>query len=778
MSLREIAPRYQLNTWLSDTPAAVLDAVSGLFVMPVLYSASANATSRLDAPERTRFGARRLDGSRLELEAEHAGSVFRLRYAKDGPYRLTGELRAVELAEWGLRTWVNLLVAFQPGSEGADATVRPQARADGTLTADAPGRGLALAVAQAPVFVTLHDTIGAFEAELTEGGYYADERALREDDPPTAAPVIALRFNLEATPVVRFTLAIGADVERALARARRPSATADAPAGDAPAGDAPALGAAAPDPHPETDVDEALAAVDTVLGWNSVIDPANGRWYTAPTRTWITRKFGGWFTWLDDTFFHAHMAAALDAEAARRNLEVALASATPEGNLACLLSPRTKWLDRSQSPVGGLVAWSTYLRTGDLGVLDRALPTLTAAFDWWQRERRDARTGLFAFGTSRYGHGAFKGTALAARDESFMDNSPMHDGVELDPASRRLRQLDVGLSSLLALEAEMLARIARRLGDRAAAARLEEAASAIVQAIDTVLWDEEAGIYVNVALDGTPSKRVGPTSFYPLLAGVPSRERAERMVRGQLLNESAFWGPHVLPTIRRDDPAFGDNVYWRGRIWPPTNYLVVLGLRRYALHEVARDVTERSYAMFAREWREHGHCHENYQAVTGEGHDSKDSDTFYSWGALLPLMRVEDALFPSPWEGLCVATDRGPCHRGTLWSGRTLRLEGDVGGREDGWQLTLDGRPELAGDARCRLSGLRLEAGGLELTVESPGAVTLSVPRLAAEQVLHAALPEGVELAFDPHGARLALAAGRHDVRLALSRGRNTGDGG
>jgi putative isomerase len=180
--------------------------------------------------------------------------------------------------------------------------------------------------------------------------------------------------------------------------------------------------------------------------------------------------------------------------------------------------------------------------------------------------------------------------------------------------------------------------------------------------------------------------------------------------------------------------------------------------------------------MFAREWREHGHCHENYHAVTGEGHDVKDSDPFYGWGALLPLMRVEDALFPSPWEGMCVATDRGPCLRGTLWSGRVLRLEGG-NGREGAWRLTLDGRPELAGDRPCRLSGLRIEADALELTVESPGAVTLSVPRLAAEHVLHATLPQGAELTFDPRGARLALAAGRHAAKLALSRDLTAADG-
>ncbi len=761
MSLREIAPRYQLNTWLSDTPAAVLDAVSGLFVMPVAYSSAANASSRFEEPAHVRFGARRLDGSRLELDVEHAGSRFRLSYAKSGPYHVTGELRAVELGEWGLRTWLNLLVGFRSGSEGAEADARPRAGADGTITAEAPGRALALTVADAPVFVTLHDSVEDFEADLEEHGYYADDDALRAGAEPATAKVVALRFNLEATPVVRFSLAVGADVERALARSRAddgPHATRDA--------------------HPSGDVDEALAAVDAVLGWNSVLDPANGRWYTAPTRAWIGRKFGGWFTWLDDTFFHAHLAAALDAEAARRNLEVALSSATPEGNLACLLSPRTRWLDRSQSPIGGLVAWSAYLRTGDVGVLDRALPTLVAAFDWWLRERRDEASGLLSFGTSTYGHGAFKGTALAARDESFMDNSPLHDGVELDPASRRLRQLDVGLSSLLALEGEMLARIARRLGERDLHARLAGIATGLKRAIDRVLWDEEAGIYVNVDLDGTPSKRIGPTSFYPLLAGVPSRERAERMVRGQLLDERAFWGPHVLPTIRRDDPAFGDNVYWRGRIWPPTNYLVYLGLRRYGLTEAATGVADRSYAMFAAEWREHGHCHENYHAVTGEGHDSKDSDGFYGWGALLPLMRVEEAIFPSPWEGLSVATGRGPCHRGTLWAGRTLRLEGGGTGGDGAWKLTLDGRPVLAGDVACRLSGLQVENAGLELIAESEAGVHLTVPRLTPERVLHAALPEGARLTFTTDGARLALPPGRNAARLALSRTEDEGDDG
>ncbi|MEJ2358175.1 MAG: trehalase family glycosidase [Deinococcales bacterium] len=781
MSLREIAPRYQLNTWLSDTPATVLDAVSGLYVAPVAFSASAHASSRLDDPERTRLGPRRLDGSHIELEFEHAGSTFRLCYAKPTPTLLRAELRPVQLGEWGLRTWLCLLVGFHPGIERPGERRLPRASADGTVTAEARERALALVPDTPPVFVTLHDSTEALEDDLTERGYYADAIALRKGDPPAAAPVVALRFNMEATPVVRFVVAIGADVGRALARAARPTLAEPTAAATAEAAPEPSAhgGSWLAGDHqpPPSDADEALDAIETVLGWNSILDSDNQRWYTAPTRSWVSRKFGGWFTWLDDTFFHAHLAAAVDPEAARRNLEVALSSATPEGNLACLVSPRTAWLDRSQSPVGALVLWSTYLRTGDRSTLARALPTLLSAFDWWLRERRDERTGLFAFGTSDYGHGAFQGTALAARDESFMDNSPMHDGVELDPATGRLRQLDVGLSSLVALEAELLSKVAAHLGDTVAAERLAVERRRIAAAIDTHLWHEEAGAYVNVAEDGTPSPRIGPTSFYPLLAGVPSAERAERTVKAQLLDERGFWGSNVLPTIRRDDPAFVDNVYWRGRIWPPTNYLVYLGLRRYRFAEAARAVADRSFAMFAAEWREHGHCHENYNAVTGEGHDSKDSDPFYGWGGLMPMMRLEEAIFPSPWEGLTVVPERGPCARGTLWRGRRVGLL-QVGGAPAGWRVTLDGRSVLEGDAACRLSGLEVGGTGLEARVESARGVALTVPGLRREQTLHAALPDGATLEDGSAGVRLRVPAGRHALRLALTRGWDTAETG
>jgi glycogen debranching enzyme len=107
------------------------------------------------------------------------------------------------------------------------------------------------------------------------------------------------------------------------------------------------------------------------------------------------------------------------------------------------------------------------------------------------------------------------------------------------------------------------------------------------------------------------------------------------MIQKHLLNAKEFWGDWVIPSIARDDPAFHDQDYWRGRIWGPMNYLVYLGLRNYAEPAVRREFAQKSYDLFLKEWRENGHVHENYNAISGTGDDVPSSDRFYHWGALL-----------------------------------------------------------------------------------------------------------------------------------------------
>ena len=121
------------------------------------------------------------------------------------------------------------------------------------------------------------------------------------------------------------------------------------------------------------------------------------------------------------------------------------------------------------------------------------------------------------------------------------------------------------------------------------------------------------------------------------------------MIEKHLLNPKEFWGQWVIPSIARDDPAFKDQNYWRGRIWGPMNYLVYLGLRNYDEPQVPRQFAQKSYDLFLKEWTENGHVHENYNAITGSGDDVHSSDRFYHWGALLGYIQyLQQTQTPSP----------------------------------------------------------------------------------------------------------------------------------
>jgi glycogen debranching enzyme len=208
---------------------------------------------------------------------------------------------------------------------------------------------------------------------------------------------------------------------------------------------------------------------------------------------------------------------------------------------------------------------------------------------------------------------------------------------------------DVGLSGLYCMDCEALADVARVLGRTEEAAELEARGARYAESLKR-LWDEKSGIFLNRRTDtGAFSPRISPTNFYALLGRSATQAQAERMVREHLVNPDEFWGEWVLPSIVRSDPAYADQTYWRGRIWAPMNFLVYLSLLRYDLPEARRDLAAKSQALLLKEWREHGHVHENYCGDTGQGCNRGNSDRFYHWGGLLGLIALLEAgVLPEP----------------------------------------------------------------------------------------------------------------------------------
>jgi len=226
------------------------------------------------------------------------------------------------------------------------------------------------------------------------------------------------------------------------------------------------------------------------------------------------------------------------------------------------------------------------------------------------------------------------GTRGGAILESGLDNSPMYDTAAYDRSTHMLEFADVGLMSLYVADCDALAKIADALGKTEEARELRER-EVRYKATLFSMWDEKTGMFLNLDLHTHHfSSRLSPTNFYPLLAGAATAQQARTMIAKHLRNPVEFWGEWVIPSIARNDSAYADQNYWRGRIWGPMNYLVYLGLRNYD-KAAARDVAAKSYELFLKEWAANRHVHENYNANTGSGDDVTSSDRFYHWGALL-----------------------------------------------------------------------------------------------------------------------------------------------
>ncbi len=716
------------NTWDGERPAEMVFLPLGLRVTPMAYAASTKKATFFPPGAGLRFGPRTTDASHVAMGLSHAGTTLDFEYDKPGPFDLVGRWKAIKLGEWGLRFWMVIALSSE---DNVSWTYDPNTE---TLVAAFGHRHVAVKGLQAPLLVTAHESLAALAAEYEQHGYW--HLASRA----ATGTVMALRYHLEEMPEFIFAVAIRDDAKFARERAAEMVAASVQGAtphpGLLPKGEGQVRGSgrlsrrtasvhpgmpSLPLPWGEgrgegllgSPASEALAAIRDVMGWNTVFDRINRRPYVSISRNWNQEKFGGFGVWLNDQQYASYLTGLLDEEQGRENQAVWLAGETPQGNLPCLLTAKDAWVDRNQLPIGSYLTWLGYLRNGSRPMLEAAYATLARNHAWWWQHRDPRNAGLVSFGNSAVGTGLYRGTNIGAKDESSMDNSPMHDQARFDKVAGTLDQWDVGLNSMLALDAEMLAKIAAELGHTEVASMLQTEAVELNARIATGLWDEFRGIFANKLWSGQFARSVTPTSFWPLLSGAATPAQAKRLLQ-HLADPESFGGAFGLPSVARDDPAANDNVYWRGRIWPPLNWTVWQGLRRYGFEAEASALAAKSWALFSRAWQRDRLCAENYHADTGEVLDQPDTDGFYSWGALMPAMTVAEVMDVSAWSGWTICNDGKDLDLGPI---RSPIGSVSLSIRTGEMTLAQAERPILSTNIRGRIENLRIGPGVVGLTL-------------------------------------------------------------
>ncbi|MBQ9768365.1 MAG: hypothetical protein IJW37_09715 [Lachnospiraceae bacterium] len=386
---------------------------------------------------------------------------------------------------------------------------------------------------------------------------------------------------------------------------------------------------------------EMYEAMECTLSWDTIYDAKNDRVISPVSRLWSIGS-GGYVLFCWDTFFAGFMASLGSPQLAYSNLREILNEQTAAGfvpNFAYATGQVSA--DRSQPPVGSAMLLETYRALGETWIIEEMYDGLLKWNRWFAAHRMNP-SGALCWGSEEipvlYGnrwesegvHDTY-GAAL----ESGLDNSPMYDDIPFDPETNRLELEDVGLTGLYILDCRSLMELAQIIGRESDLPELKAQMEKACAGLET-LWDEENGFYYNRRTDtGEFSRRISPTNFYALFSPYVSAERQRRMADEHYYNPEEFYGEWMLPSIARNDPAYPDQEYWRGRVWAPLNFLVYLALRKTELADARHDLAEKSKKLFLKEWNEHRHVHENYNSITGEGCDSDNSDKFYHWGALL-----------------------------------------------------------------------------------------------------------------------------------------------
>ncbi|HJQ33842.1 MAG TPA: trehalase family glycosidase [Pyrinomonadaceae bacterium] len=310
---------------------------------------------------------------------------------------------------------------------------------------------------------------------------------------------------------------------------------------------------------------------------------------------------------------------------------------------------RTYYLTRSQPPFLTRMLLGVYGRTRDRAWLGRVAPSIETYYAYWTSP--ESPHYVQATGLSRYwdaGDGPAIEVLSDERDEqgrthydrvkefyktqSFTDYdvTKFYDRAsdKLTPAfykgDRSMRESGfdpsnrfgpfsaditsynpVCLNSLLYVYERDAAEIMRELGRAREAERWERRAAERAARVNRLMWDERDGLYYDYNFEKKALRRYPfVTTFYPLWAGIATKEQAARVVKNLPMFERA--GGLLTSTNRSGsqwDAPYG---------WAPMQMIAVEGLRRYGFGKEAERVSVNFLSLVLKDFKEHNTIVEKY----------------------------------------------------------------------------------------------------------------------------------------------------------------------
>lgn len=324
--------------------------------------------------------------------------------------------------------------------------------------------------------------------------------------------------------------------------------------------------------------------------------------------------------WNWDTPFHLVALSRFNPELAKDQVRQLLAlqnAALQAGFIST--SYGTAWQEiASQPPIliwGVDVLWE---RTGDNAFISEVYDGLALYYNWWIGNRDMNQNGLIEYNTQL---------------ETGWDTSPRWGLMGTNPSIEGGMPIEaIDLNCYMYVGALALSDMAAELGKTQDALDFKQKVDALAEKINSMMWDDSLGLYMDRTIDGRLSTVKSPASFIPMWAGICPADRAERMVNEHLLNESEFWTEMPFPMVSKDDPNYNPEDYWKGPTWINIDYFVLNGLKNYGFGEVYEEALSRLFAGM----ESNPHFMEYYNPETCEGMGAAN----FGWSASMYLELV------------------------------------------------------------------------------------------------------------------------------------------
>ena len=210
-----------------------------------------------------------------------------------------------------------------------------------------------------------------------------------------------------------------------------------------------------------------------------------------------------------------------------------------------------------------------------------------------------------------------------------------------------LLQESVDQASYMYSDNHYLAQMASLLGKEQEASHYRQLADKLATYINTCMFDAKSGFYYDLRIEDKPlangcagkpivERGKGPEGWSPLFNGAATQEHADAVVKVMLdPKEFNTWVP--LGTAALTNPAFGADIYWRGRIWVDQFWFGLKGMERYGYREQAQTLAE-TFFKHAKGLTSDGPIQENYNPLTGAQQGAPN----FSWSAAHLYMLYND----------------------------------------------------------------------------------------------------------------------------------------